>query len=167
MTYYVDLDNTFFDIQSAFAKKHPNYNPKMQTSYSLPKYLLDNFTSPSFYLQWVGINYQVLDFLVQEVTKGEKVFFYSHCINDEIRNVKELMLLKYHSVFKNKLIVLNDEADYSDFVRRVDDTGVIFIDDANHRLQTLKEEGARFIKMEHPYNRDIYHGRTLAPNYML
>lgn len=166
---FCDIDNSFYDIESAMYFRHSDY-PINTTSYDLDGKFLAEFYNPQLY-QLEFVNKEVLTFLQTKVDEGYQIVFYSHSCSAEIY-LRKLWLVQefFGSV---PLVPITADADLPSLVHVFDNKGkdledFIFIDDKPSRIELLQRNHIRFVGVKHPYNKDLLEGyRYLTPNYLL
>lgn len=164
-----DIDNSFYDIESAMYSRFPDY-PINTESYDLDGKFLAEFYNPKLY-QTKFVNKEVLTFLRTKVDEGYQIVFYSHSCSAEIY-LRKLWLVQefFGSV---PLVPITADADLPSLVHVFDNKGkdledFIFIDDKPSRIELLQRNHIRFVGVKHPYNKDLLEGyRYLTPNYLL
>ena len=166
---FCDIDNSFYDVESAMYLKFPDY-PINTESYDLDDKFLLEFYNPDLY-QPEFVNKEVLTFLRTKVDEGYQLVFYSNSVSAEIY-LRKLWLVRefFNSV---PLIPVVSNYDLPTLIKVFDNEGkdledVIFIDDKPNRIEFLLENNVKVVGVHHPYNRDLLKGkRTLTPNYLL
>lgn len=166
---FCDIDNSFYDIESAMVSIHKDY-PINSESYDLDDKFLLEFYNPKLY-QLEFVNKEVLSFLRLRQKIGYQIVFYSHSVSAEIYLRKlELVQGFFGSV---PLVPITADADLPSLVHVFDNKGkdledFIFIDDKPSRIELLQRNHIRFVGVKHPYNKDLLEGyRYLTPNYLL
>ena len=166
---FCDIDNSFYDIESAMYSRFPDY-PINTESYDLDGKFLAEFYNPKLY-QTKFVNKEVLTFLRTKVDEGYQIVFYSHSCSAEIY-LRKLWLVQefFGSV---PLVPVTSDADLPSLIHVFDNKGkdledFIFIDDKPSRIELLQRNHIRFVGVKHPYNKDLLEGyRYLTPNYLL
>ena len=166
---FCDIDNSFYDIESAMVSIHHDY-PINSESYDLDGKFLAEFYNPKLY-QLEFVNKEVLSFLRLRQKIGYQIVFYSHSCSAEIY-LRKLWLVQefFGSV---PLVPITTDADLPSLVHVFDNKGkdledFIFIDDKPSRIELLQRNHIRFVGVKHPYNKDLLEGyRYLTPNYLL
>lgn len=166
---FCDIDNSFYDIESAMVSIHHNY-PINSESYDLDGKFLAEFYNPQLY-QLEFINKEVLAFLRTKVDEGYQLVFYSQSVSAEIY-LRKLWLVQefFGSV---PLVPVVSDYDLPSLIRVFDNDGkdledIIFIDDKPNRIEFLLENHIKVVGVQHPYNKDLLEGkRTLTTNYLL
>ena len=166
---FCDIDNSFYDIESAMYSKFPDY-PINTESYDLDGKFLAEFYNPKLY-QTEFVNKEVLTFLRTKVDEGYQVVFYSHSCSAEIY-LRKLWLVQelFGSV---PLVPVVSDYDLPSLIHVFDNNGkdledIIFIDDKPKRIEFLLENNIKVVGVQHPYNKKLLEGkRTLTPNYLL
>ena len=79
---FCDIDNSFYDIESAMVSIHHDY-PINSESYDLDGKFLAEFYNPKLY-QLEFVNKEVLSFLRLRQKIGYQIVFYSHSCGAEI-----------------------------------------------------------------------------------
>ena len=164
-----DIDNSFYDIESAMVSLHHDY-PINSESYDLEGKFLAEFYNPKLY-QLEFVNKEVLAFLSTKRDEGYQLLFYSHSCSAEIY-LRKLWLVQefFGSV---PLVPVVSDGDLPSLLCVFDNRGrdledVIFIDDKPNRIELLKESNFKVVGVKHPYNKELLEGsRTLTPNYLL
>lgn len=166
---FCDIDNSFYDIESAMYSKFPDY-PINTESYDLDGKFLAEFYNPKLY-QTEFVNKEVLTFLRTKVDEGYQVVFYSHSCSAEIY-LRKLWLV--HEFFNSvPLVPVVSDYDLPSLIHVFDNNGkdledIIFIDDKPKRIEFLLENNIKVVGVQHPYNKKLLEGkRTLTPNYLL
>lgn len=166
---FCDIDNSFYDIESAMYFRHPDY-PINTTSYDLDGKFLAEFYNPQLY-QLEFVNKEVLTFLQTKVDEGYQLVFYSHSCSAEIY-LRKLWLVQefFGSV---PLVPVTSDADLPSLIHVFDNEGkdledIIFIDDKPSRIELLQRNHIKVVGVKHPYNKNLLEGkRYLIPNYLL
>lgn len=166
---FCDIDNSFYDIESAMYSKFPDY-PINTESYDLDGKFLAEFYNPKLY-QLEFVNKEVLTFLRTKVDEGYQIVFYSHSVSAEIY-LRKLWLVQelFGSV---PLVPVVSDYDLPSLIHVFDNNGkdledIIFIDDKPKRIEFLLENNIKVVGVKHPYNKKLLEGkRTLTPNYLL
>ena len=166
---FCDIDNSFYDVESAMVSIHHDY-PINSVSYDLDDKFLLEFYNPDLY-QLEFVNKEVLAFLQTKVDEGYQIVFYSHSCSAEIY-LRKLWLVQefFGSV---PLIPVVSDYDLPSLIKVFDNDGkdledIIFIDDKPNRIEFLLENHIKVVGVEHPYNKELLKGkRTLTPNYLL
>ena len=166
---FCDIDNSFYDIESAMYSKFPDY-PINTESYDLDGKFLAEFYNPKLY-QTEFVNKEVLTFLRTKVDEGYQVVFYSHSCSAEIY-LRKLWLVQelFGSV---PLVPVVSDYDLPSLIHVFDDKGknledFIYIDDKPSRIELLQRNHIKVVGVKHPYNKKSLEGkRTLTPNYLL
>ena len=166
---FCDIDNSFYDIESAMYSRFPDY-PINSESYDLEDKFLLEFYNPVLY-QPEFVNKEVLTFLQTKVDEGYQLVFYSNSVSAEIYLRKlELVQGFFGSV---PLIPVVQDADILALPFIFENEGndledVIYIDDKPLRIDYALASGFKVVGVEHPYNNELLKGkRTLTPNYLL
>ena len=166
---FCDIDNSFYDIESAMVSIHHDY-PINSESYDLDGKFLAEFYNPKLY-QLEFVNKEVLSFLRLRQKIGYQIVFYSHSCSAEIY-LRKLWLVQEFFGFV-PLVPITADADLPSLVHVFDNKGkdledFIFIDDKPSRIELLQRNHIRFVGVKHPYNKDLLEGyRYLTPNYLL
>lgn len=166
---FCDIDNSFYDIESAMVSIHHDY-PINSESYDLDGKFLAEFYNPKLY-QLEFVNKEVLSFLRLRQKIGYQIVFYSHSCSAEIY-LRKLWLVQefFGSV---PLVPITADAVLPSLVHVFDNKGkdledFIFIDDKPSRIELLQRNHIRFVGVKHPYNKDLLEGcHYLTPNYLL
>lgn len=166
---FCDIDNSFYDIESAMVSLHHDY-PINSESYDLDGKFLAEFHNPQLY-QLEFVNKEVVAFLRTKVDEGYQLVFYSQSVSAEIY-LRKLWLVQefFGSV---PLVPVVSDYDLPSLIRVFDNDGkdledIIFIDDKPNRIEFLLENHIKVVGVQHPYNKDLLEGkRTLTPNYLL
>ena len=166
---FCDIDNSFYDIESAMVSLHYDY-PINSDSYDLDDKFLLEFYNPDLY-QPEFVNKEVLTFLRTKKDEGYQLVFYSHSVSAEIY-IRKLELVQgfFGSV---PLIPVVQDADILALPFIFENDGedledVIFIDDKPLRIGYALAGGHKVVGVQHPYNKEELDGRrTLTPNYLL
>ena len=166
---FCDIDNSFYDIESAMYSKFPDY-PINTDSYDLDGKFLAEFHNPKLY-QTEFVNKEVLTFLQTKVNEGYQLLFYSHSVSAEIY-LRKLWLVQefFGSV---PLVPVVSDYDLPTLLHVFNNEGkdledIIFIDDKPNRIEFLKKNNIKIVGVKHPYNKDLLGGkRYLTPNYLL
>lgn len=166
---FCDIDNSFYDIESAMVSIHRDY-PINSESYDLGDKFLLEFYNPDLY-QLEFVNKEVLAFLQTKVDEGYQIVFYSNSVSAEIY-LRKLWLVQefFGSV---PLVPVISDYDLPSLIKVFDNDGkdledIIFIDDKPNRIEFLLENHIKVVGVEHPYNKELLKGkRTLTPNYLL
>ena len=166
---FCDIDNSFYDIESAMYSRFPDY-PINTESYDLDGKFLAEFYNPKLY-QLEFVNKEVLTFLQTKVDEGYQLVFYSHSCSAEIY-LRKLWLVQefFGSV---PLVPVTSDADLPSLIHVFDNEGkdledIIFIDDKPSRIELLQRNHIKVVGVKHPYNKDLLKGkRYLIPNYLL
>ena len=166
---FCDIDNSFYDIESAMVSLHYDY-PINSESYDLDDKFLLEFYNPDLY-QPEFINKEVLTFLQTKKDEGYQLVFYSHSVSAEIY-IRKLELVQgfFGSV---PLIPVVQDADILALPFIFENDGedledIIFIDDKPLRIGYALAGGHKVVGVQHPYNKEELEGRrTLTPNYLL
>ena len=166
---FCDIDNSFYDVESAMVSIHHDY-PINSESYDLNDKFLLEFYNPDLY-QLEFVNKEVLAFLQTKVDEGYQLVFYSHSCSAEIY-LRKLWLVQefFGSV---PLVPVVSDYDLPSLIKVFDNNGkdledIIFIDDKPNRIEFLLENHIKVVGVEHPYNKELLKGkRTLTPNYLL
>ena len=166
---FCDIDNSFYDIESAMYSKFPDYPINIE-SYDLDGKFLAEFYNPKLY-QTEFVNKEVLTFLRTKVDEGYQIVFYSHSCSAEIY-LRKLWLV--HEFFNSvPLIPLTSDADLPSLIHVFDSKGknledIIYIDDKPSRIELLQRNYIKVVGVKHPYNKNLLEGkRYLTPNYLL
>lgn len=166
---FCDIDNSFYDIESAMVSIHSDY-PINSKSYDLEGKFLAEFYNPKLY-QLEFVNKEVLAFLSTKRDKGYQIVFYSHSCSAEIY-LRKLWLV--HEFFNSvPLVPITADADLPSLINVFDNEGkdledFIFIDDKPSRIKLLQRNHIKVVGVKHPYNKDLLEGkRYLTPNYLL
>ena len=166
---FCDIDNSFYDIESAMYSKFPDY-PINTESYDLNGKFLAEFYNPKLY-QTEFVNKEVLTFLRTKVDEGYQIVFYSHSCSAEIY-LRKLWLV--HEFFNSvPLVPVTSDYGILELIKVFDDKGenledFIYIDDKPSRIELLQRNDIKVVGVKHPYNKDLLEGkRTLTPNYLL
>lgn len=166
---FCDIDNSFYDIESAMVSIHHDY-PINSESYDLDdKFLLEFYNTDLYQLEFV--NKEVLAFLQTKVAEGYQIVFYSNSVSAEIY-LRKLWLVQelFGSV---PLIPIVQDADILALLFIFENDGedledIIYIDDKPLRIDYALASGFKVVGVEHPYNKELLKGkRTLTPNYLL
>lgn len=166
---FCDIDNSFYDIESAMYSRFPDY-PINTESYDLDDKFLLEFYNPNLY-QPEFVNKEVLTFLRTKVDEGYQLVFYSNSVSAEIY-LRKLWLVQelFGSV---PLIPVVQDADILALPFIFENDGndledVIYIDDKPLRIDYALAGGFKVVGVAHPYNKEELEGRrTLTPNYLL
>lgn len=166
---FCDIDNSFYDIESAMVSIHHDY-PINSESYDLEGKFLAEFYNPKLY-QLEFVNKEVLTFLQTKKDEGYQLVFYSHSVNAEIY-IRKLELVQgfFGSV---PLIPVVQDADILALPFIFENDGedledIIYIDDKPLRIDYALAGGHKVVGVAHPYNKEELDGRrTLTPNYLL
>ena len=166
---FCDIDNSFYDIESAMVSIHHDY-PINSESYDLDDKFQLEFYNPDLY-QPEFVNKEVLTFLQTKKDEGYQLVFYSHSVNAEIY-IRKLELVQgfFGSV---PLIPVVQDADILALPFIFENDGedledIIFIDDKPLRIGYALAGGFKVVGVQHPYNKEELDGkRTLTPNYLL
>lgn len=166
---FCDIDNSFYDIESAMVSIHRDY-PINSESYDLDGKFLAEFYNPQLY-QLEFVNKEVLTFLGTKFDEGYQIVFYSNSVSAEIY-LRKLWLVQefFGSV---PLVPVVSDYDLPSLIKVFDNDGkdledIIFIDDKPNRIEFLLENHIKVVGVEHPYNKELLKGkRTLTPNYLL
>lgn len=166
---FCDIDNSFYDIESAMVSIHRDY-PINSESYDLDGKFLAEFYNPQLY-QLEFVNKEVLTFLGTKFDEGYQIVFYSNSVSAEIY-LRKLWLVQefFGSV---PLVPVVSDYDLPSLIKVFDNDGkdledIIFIDDKPNRIEFLLENHIKVVGVEHPYNKKLLKGkRTLTPNYLL
>lgn len=166
---FCDIDNSFYDIESAMYSKFPDY-PINTESYDLDGKFLAEFHNPQLY-QLEFVNKEVVAFLRTKLDEGYQLFFYSHSVSAEIY-LRKLWLVQelFGSV---PLVPVVSDYDLPSLIHVFDNNGkdledIIFIDDKPKRIEFLLENNIKVVGVKHPYNKNLLEGkRYLTPNYLL
>ena len=166
---FCDIDNSFYDVESAMVSIHHDY-PINSESYDLDDKFLLEFYNPDLY-QLEFVNKEVLAFLQTKVDEGYQIVFYSNSVSAEIylrklELVQELFgsiplipVVQDEDILALPFIFENDGNDLED---------IIYIDDKPLRIDYALASGFKVVGVEHPYNKELLKGkRTLTPNYLL
>ena len=166
---FCDIDNSFYDIESAMVSIHHDY-PINSESYDLEDKFLLEFYNPDLY-QLELVNKEVLAFLRTKADEGYQIVFYSNSVSAEIYLRKlELVQGFFGSV---PLIPVVQDADILALPFIFENDGndledIIYIDDKPLRIDYALASGFKVVGVEHPYNKKLLKGkRTLTPNYLL
>ena len=166
---FCDIDNSFYDIESAMVSIHSDY-PINSKSYDLADKFLLEFYNPDLYKPEF-VNKEVLTFLRTKVDEGYQLVFYSNSVSAEIYLRKlELVQEFFGSV---PLIPLTSDADLPSLIHVFDSKGknledIIYIDDKPSRIELLQRNHIKVVGVKHPYNKNLLEGkRYLTPNYLL
>ena len=166
---FCDIDNSFYDIESAMVSIHHDY-PINSESYDLDGKFLAEFYNPKLY-QTKFVNKEVLTFLRTKVDEGYQIVFYSHSCSAEIY-LRKLWLVQefFGSV---PLVPVTSDADLPSLIHVFDAKGknledFLYIDDKPSRIELLQRNHIKVVGVKHPYNKDLLEGkRYLTPNYLL
>lgn len=166
---FCDIDNSFYDIESAMYSRFPDY-PINSESYDLEDKFLLEFYNPDLY-QPEFVNKEVLTFLQTKVDEGYQLVFYSNSCSAEIY-LRKLWLVQdfFGSV---PLVPVVADGDLPSLMHVFDNKGkdledFIFIDDKPNRIELLQRNHIKVVGVKHQYNKDLLEGkRTLTPNYLL
>lgn len=166
---FCDIDNSFYDIESAMVSIHHDY-PINSESYDLEDKFLLEFYNPDLY-QTEFVNKEVLAFLCTKVNEGYQLVFYSNSVSAEIY-LRKLWLVQefFGSV---PLIPVVQDADILALPFIFENDGsyledIIYIDDKPLRIDYALASGFKVVGVAHPYNKEELEGRrTLTPNYLL
>lgn len=166
---FCDIDNSFYDIESAMYSRFPDY-PINTESYDLGDKFLVEFYNPDLY-QLEFVNKEVLAFLRTKVDEGYQLVFYSNSVSAEIYlrklelvqeffgSVPMIPVVQDADILALPFIFENDGNDLED---------IIYIDDKPLRIDYALASGFKVVGVEHPYNKKLLKGkRTLTPNYLL
>ena len=166
---FCDIDNSFYDIESAMVSLHHDY-PINSESYDLDDKFLLEFYNPDLY-QSEFVNKEVLTFLQTKVDEGYQLVFYSQSVSSEIYlrklelvqgffgSIPLIPIVQDADILALPFIFENDGADLED---------IIYIDDKPLRIDYALAGGHKVVGVEHPYNKEQLVGkRTLTPNYLL
>lgn len=166
---FCDIDNSFYDIESAMVSIHSDY-PINSKSYDLDGKFLAEFHNPQLY-QLEFVNKDVLTFLQTKVDEGYQIVFYSHSVSAEIYLRKLWLVQEYFGSVP--LVPVVSDYDLPSLIHVFNNNGedlddVIFIDDKPNRIEFLLENNIKVVGVKHPYNKELLEGkRTLTPNYLL
>lgn len=166
---FCDIDNSFYDIESAMYSRFPDY-PINTKSYDLEDKFLLEFYNPDLY-QSEFVNRDVLTFLGTKVDEGYQLVFYTNPVSAEIY-LRRLELVQefFGSV---PLIPVVQDADILALPSIFENDGkdledIIYIDDKPLRIGYALAGGHKVVGVAHPYNKEELEGRrTLTPNYLL
>lgn len=166
---FCDIDNSFYDIESAMYSRFPDY-PINTESYDLEDKFLLEFYNPDLYRSEF-VNRDVLTFLGTKVDEGYQLVFYTNPVSAEIY-LRRLELVQefFGSV---PLIPVVQDADILALPSIFENDGkdledIIYIDDKPLRIGYALAGGHKVVGVAHPYNREELEGRrTLTPNYLL
>lgn len=166
---FCDIDNSFYDIESAMYSRFPDY-PINTESYDLEDKFLLEFYNPDLY-QSEFVNRDVLTFLGTKVDEGYQLVFYTNPVSAEIY-LRRLELVQefFGSV---PLIPVVQDADILALPSIFENDGkdledIIYIDDKPLRIGYALAGGHKVVGVAHPYNKEELEGRrTLTPNYLL
>lgn len=166
---FCDIDNSFYDIESAMYSQFPDY-PINTESYDLEDKFLLEFYNPDLY-QSKFVNKDVLTFLRTKVVEGYQLVFYSNSVSAEIYirklelvqeffgSVPLIPVVQDEDILALPFIFDNDGEDLED---------IIYIDDKPLRIGYALAGGHKVVGVQHPYNKEELEGRfTLTPNYLL
>ena len=166
---FCDIDNSFYDIESAMVSRFPDY-PINSGSYDLDDKFLLEFYNPDLY-QPEFVNKEVLTFLRTKVDEGYQLVFYSNSVSAEIylrklelvqgffSSVPLIPVVQDADILALPFIFENDGEDLED---------IIYIDDKPLRIGYALAGGYKVVGVAHPYNKEELEGRrTLTPNYLL
>lgn len=166
---FCDIDNSFYDIESAMVSLHHDY-PINSESYDLDDKFLVEFYNPNLY-QSNFVNKDVFTFLQTKVDEGYQLVFYSQSVSAEIYirklelvqeffgSVPLIPVVQDADILALPFIFQNDGEDLED---------VIYIDDKPLRIDYALAGGHKVVGVQHPYNKEQLEGkRTLTPNYLL
>lgn len=166
---FCDIDNSFYDIESAMYSRFPDY-PINTESYDLEDKFLLEFYNPDLY-QSEYVNKDVLTFLGTKVDEGYQLVFYTNPVSAEIYlrrlelvqeffgSVPLIPVVQDADILALPLIFENDGKDLED---------IIYIDDKPLRIDYVLAGGHKVVGVAHPYNKEELEGRrTLTPNYLL
>lgn len=166
---FCDIDNSFYDIESAMYSRFPDY-PINTESYDLEDKFLLEFYNPDLY-QSEFVNRDVLTFLGTKVDEGYQLVFYTNPVSAEIYlrrlelvqeffgSVPLIPVVQDADILALPLIFENDGKDLED---------IIYIDDKPLRIGYALAGGHKVVGVAHPYNKEELEGRrTLTPNYLL
>ena len=166
---FCDIDNSFYDIESAMVSIHHDY-PINSKSYDLDDKFLLEFYNPDLY-QPEFVNKEVLTFLQTKADEGYQLVFYSNSVSAEIYLRKlELVQEFFGSV---PLIPVVQDADILALPFIFENDGndledIIYIDDKPLRIGYALAGGHKVVGVAHTYNKEELEGRrTLTPNYLL
>lgn len=166
---FCDIDNSFYDIESAMVSIHSDY-PINSKSYDLDDKFLAEFHNPQLY-QLEFVNKDVLTFLQTKVDEGYQIVFYSHSVSAEIYLRKLWLVQEYFGSVP--LVPVVSDYDLPSLIHVFNNNGedlddVIFIDDKPNRIEFLLENNIKVVGVKHHYNKELLEGkRTLTPNYLL
>ena len=166
---FCDIDNSFYDIESAMLSLHKDY-PINSESYDLGGKFLAEFNNPNLY-QLEFVNKDVLTFLQTKVDEGYQVVFYSHSVSAEIYLRKLWLVQEYFGSVP--LVPVVSDYDLPSLIHVFDAKGenledFLYIDDKPSRIELLQRNHIKVVGVKHPYNKDLLEGRrTLTPNYLL
>lgn len=166
---FCDIDNSFYDIESAMLSLHKDY-PINSESYDLDGKFLAEFLNPKLY-QLEFVNKDVLTFLQTKVDEGYQLVFYSHSVSAEIY-LRKLWLVQ-ELLGSVPLVPVVSDYDLPSLIHVFDNNGedledIIFIDDKPSRIELLQRNHIKVVGVKHPYNKGLLEGkRTLTPNYLL
>ena len=166
---FCDIDNSFYDIESAMYSQFPDY-PINTESYDLEDKFILEFYNPDLY-QSKFVNKDVLTFLRTKVDEGYQLVFYSNSVSAEIYirklelvqeffgSIPLIPVVQDSDILALPFIFENDGEDLED---------IIYIDDKPQRIGYALAEGFKVVGVQHPYNKEELEGkRTLTPNYLL
>ena len=166
---FCDMDNSFYDIESAMVSLHHDY-PINSESYDLDDKFLVEFYNPNLYKSEF-VNKEVLTFLQTKADEGYQLVFYSQSVSAEIYlrklelvqdffgSVPLIPVVQDADILALPFIFQNDGEDLED---------VIYIDDKPLRIDYALAGGHKVVGVQHPYNKEQLEGkRTLTPNYLL
>lgn len=152
---FCDIDNSFYDIESAMVSLHYDY-PINSESYDLDDKFLLEFYNPNLY-QPEFVNKEVLTFLRTKKDEGYQLVFYSHSVSSEIY-IRKLELVQgfFGSV---PLIPVVQDADILALPFIFENDGedledIIFIDDKPLRIGYALAGGHKVVGVAHPYNKE-------------
>ena len=157
---FCDIDNSFYDIESAMYLRFPDY-PINTESYDLEDKFLLEFYNPDLY-QLEFVNKEVLAFLRTKADEGYQIVFYSNSVSavqEFFGSVPLIPVVQDADILALPFIFENDGNDLED---------VIYIDDKPLRIDYALASGFKVVGVAHPYNKEELEGRrTLTPNYLL
>lgn len=162
---FCDIDNSFYDIESAMLSKFEDY-PINTDSYALDEKFLKGFHDITLY-SILNINKEVLSYLQRMQKEGYLVLFYSHSVSHPIHLKKKSLVIG--SFPNSHLFPITRDEDLLTLRTHYKGEGdIIFVDDKPSRIELLKSlKDVTVVGVLHPYNKTLLKGlRTLKPNYL-
>lgn len=162
---FCDIDNSFYDIESAMLSKFDDY-PINTDSYALDEKFIRAFNDTTLYNKCY-INKEVLSYLQRKQKEGYSILFYSQSVSYPIHLVKKSLVIG--SFPSSYLFPITVDEDLLTLWNQFSDKGnIIFVDDKPSRIELLKSlTEVTVVGVLHPYNKNLLKGlRTLKPNYI-